>query len=903
MMNPKEQIALAAIQYEEIKADHEAKLIEEEKLLAEASHGPSQLNFLKLEGEIEAHRAIRENNLMNMEKLISDMEIEFNKYLKDLETKTDASLAARYNEITKLYKKEMDNFIVSNNNKPGENPVRTQYINELAKNNYVVGAVNFVSYPGNYVPAQGFSLNYVHNLEKNGWRLLGKKQYGVSPARPDIAYFVQVYGLPLKEMVDKAWIEADKIIDLDNVIFKDYKFHERTKTLGGYNLDSILKIINATYPSVKAWKANPDKYSYVMGFAEETPWPSRKQLDSSIKYIAQYGSKDYIDKSLEYLKQIAEVNTREDAPFRYEYEIKSSAHGPIPTLPDQLKNVFEETAEDKNLNPVINWYFPRPKDGYLFVPGMDYINPATMIVPGSMYNIGAKSTSYGLYLKELQKLQRPNIANMLLTFMNPLAGGPFCAIDPNSAACKMGKDLTSLAMGAAKIWVASAVGFLTGGVGASIASAFSAVVQDPNLGLGKGDLGRLLVALSEAYAIARVTDAPINKALQEVVERQTIAIAKRELGKQTGLDKSVLGRLAVDLTVGTGFGIYKDQSFVDSITGSADNSWRLAVARENPYGAILMAGVTEVEKNGWSVNSSNPMDWFNNISLTGELDRLRGTIRGKDLARVIGLTYMTSAGKISEGDALLMIGQEASKRNIERFHKDKPIVVDPEMESYYEKQREVGRWKQGISVMQKLSTGVPPSKDDIMILTDNVAGPIYDRVKEIGLPTEIEVNFWDIAINDVGLPNLAQYTPDVSFTMPDWLKSSKSDGHVVITDQNKMTEALNNKFTEGAKLTKEDIVQLILALFPRKVPLVPWSKDPMAPTFNYIDEFGNLKVRDPLKFPYDHPMVKAGYIPKKYTKAQQVYMQAREAELKKAREQMALLEKRLEELQTMSGMT
>jgi hypothetical protein len=225
------------------------------------------------------------------------------------------------------------------------------------------------------------------------------------------------------------------------------------------------------------------------------------------------------------------------------------------------------------------------------------------------------------------------------------------------------------------------------------------------------------------------------------------------------------------------------------------------------------------------------------------------------------------------------------------------------MEAYRKKQAEVGRWKQGITVMQKLATGAPPTKEDVLIISDNVAGPIYDRIQSLGLPTRVEVNLWEIAIKDVGLPNVAVWTPDASFTLPDWMKSKKSDGHVVITNKEQMENYLGKKFTEDAELTKEDLVQIILGMFPRNVPLIPVSTGPQTPSFNFIDDMGSLKIRDPLKFPFDHPMLKVGHIPKRYTKKQEQYIKAREQELLIANAKMRELTQKLEELQQQGSMS
>ncbi len=552
---------------------------------------------------------------------------------------------------------------------------------------------------------------------------------------------------------------------------------------------------------------------------------------------------------------------------------------------------FNEKAETSQL-----WYSPRPKKGYVYVPGFDYINPAYYVE--AFDRVRSVITPYGEYQRDVRREQRRAWArrqfNAFQTFINPLRGGPACAIDPNSQACGVFRDTMAFSIGGAKVFLSAYLGAATGGTGAAIAGASSALLADPALGLGDDDLGRILVALAEAYAIANVTDAPIKKVMQEALENQMYSIAKREIGKSTGLDQTALGRLALDLTAGTAFRMYKDASFTEAIKGSADKGWRLAVARENPYGAILVAGVTEVEKNGFSIDSLNPLDWFENMSFSkDEFTRIRRSIRGKDLAKLIGLTYMVSAGKVSEGDALLMIGQEASVRNIDRFYQDEPVKEDPELKDYRKMQRDVARWKKGIATMQKLSRGVPPSRDDIASISENVATPIYDRVKAMGLPTQVEVKFWDIAVNDVGLPNVSQYVPDIGFTTPEWMRSSKTDGKVEILNETKVNDYLDNKFTEGTEFTKEDLIWLIINLFPRNVPLVPIKKDPGPPTFNHIDDSGNLKIRDPLRFPYDHPMLKVGHIEKKYTKEQKAYMMAREAEMRAVAERIKTLEERL----------
>lgn len=957
MKNIRFYIEQAEKQLSDYKVESALKIEKEESELNKLAIDDDALKYLQMEAQIEASRAVREHVIGKLEQNVLALKARFETYKQELRKKSSWAREKRLEGFKNYIKNNLGEtkrkvFFADSANYYEEEAyefAKKKGFLFVTENEFCYQKEGWSQAGAWYTPsqAQHDEYNLPAGFVRNGLTLFHVTRRRKYASSLGSMYCVQQWwGLPLEKALDDfaklhfsnlsqmRFFEKMSLLKSESydivyptglLVASYFKGQDTVKNY--WEKINLLDVVNFAFPYVDDYIKNPELYPDAVAFAEEIPWPSPKDFDEFGKKRAKYATEEWLGTQLKHLQKIAEYNVK-DTSGHYSYIPSSSegvksefyAHQTVLALPpgylDKQTGLYKnvpfysfspvvDTGAKETTDPAAKYYSPRPKEGHVFIPNFDYINPV-YYVPLADREVKA-FTPKGEYEEAVRQYERAQAQaraqaqwNALGQALRGALGGPFMnpfsmmdavaiiaceGAEQVGGSCKAIKDYISFAKGATRIAITVAVSYVTGGTGGAIAGGVSAVASDPNFGVHDSDFGRFILAIAEAYAIATVTNTAIDKALQETIENQVFQITKREIGKHTGLDRTFLGRVGLDLSAGTAFNMYKDQKFVEALTGSADKSWRLAVARENPYGALLMAGITEVEKHGFKIDSLNPLDWFENMSFENageEFTRIRRSIKGKDLARVLGLAYMVQAGVISEEQALLAIGQEASVRNIEKFYHDKPVKEDPEMAAYRAKQAEVGRWKQGINVIYKLERGEPPTKQDISILTNNVADPIYNRVKELGLPTSAEVNFWKIAVNDIGLPNVTQYVPDVGFTLPDWLKSSKSSGEVSIVNEKKVSDYVNKKLTEKTEFTREDIVWLILNMFPRNTPLIPVQKEPGPPTFNYITATGSLQVPPALRFPYDHPMIKVGHIEKKYTAAQKQYIMEREEWLKTA---------------------
>lgn len=549
--------------------------------------------------------------------------------------------------------------------------------------------------------------------------------------------------------------------------------------------------------------------------------------------------------------------------------------------PDDAKpHVSNDTAKD--------WYSPRPRPGFIYVPGFDYIDPALWT---GAYTITYQSI-YGAELERRRKLERMKAFNSFKKIIGKM--GELARFVQKGVSAG-----TQLAIGTALV-------ALTGGAAAGMVANISNVTVS-HTNLGKTDIGKVLAKVGEAYAIANITDAAVEQIVRETLEREVISLAKKEIAQETGLDRTIAGRILVDVSVGTGYGMSKDKSFYEALTETADKSWRMEAAKESPVAAIIIAGATEIEmNNARPVDSDDPKDWFDNFSWENVSEGARNLVKSvdsDDVKRAIGLGLMVSAGYIDAEDAAGILAQNAAIRRIDSVYQDKPIYgPKPKSQIDYEAMtRDVNRWKAGLTVVDNIKAGKPPTKEQIIFISDDVAGPLYDNIKSLGVPTSFELKLWDVALNDVGIPNIAQYVPDVDVQVPDWMKTKKGSTPFPKISRAEVEKKIGKKLDLSQNLTREDFIQIVLDMLPKETALVPIARTRVVPSFNFQDLMGNIYIRPPLKFPYDHPMIQTGLIQRRYTEKQKQYMLAREAEMAAAKQRMDAIRAKIEELESYEG--
>jgi len=226
------------------------------------------------------------------------------------------------------------------------------------------------------------------------------------------------------------------------------------------------------------------------------------------------------------------------------------------------------------------------------VPGFDYINPALWTAS----YIEISQSIYGAELERRRKLERMASFKRFTKILSNITD----MVEYTGRAYSIGIQLA----------VGTVVVALTGGSAAGMIATISNTVS-ANTNIGKSDLGIILAKVGQAYAIANITDAAVEQVVRSVIEQEAVAIIKREVAQETGLDQSIVGRIVVDISVGTGYGMAKDKGFYEALSNVADKTWRLQAAKESPIAAIIIAGATEIEvNNAETIDSDDPEEWY-----------------------------------------------------------------------------------------------------------------------------------------------------------------------------------------------------------------------------------------------------------------------------------------------------
>lgn len=557
---------------------------------------------------------------------------------------------------------------------------------------------------------------------------------------------------------------------------------------------------------------------------------------------------------------------------------------PNETWGTQAINTWPQTALPHDANDTSKtWYWPRPRDGYIMVPGFDYINPATWTDAHSEKS----ETNYAINLEMRRRLEQQKKYYQVLGDLKEY----------------MGKVMNFVSKGMSigiQVQIAS-LSAMTGGMGAGIAGLGNIALS--NTSLGDSAFGRFMVKFGEAVAIANITDAALQKVVTKLIEDEVVKVATVELAEATGLDESAIGRMAASLAVGTAYGMYKDKEFLNALSSAGSKSWRLEAARQNPYAALLIAGATQIEKSGQSGGSSDPLTYFKNFSwseLGSDVADLAKSIEGKDIAKLVAVGLMINSGMISKEDALLMIGQQIAIHNIESFKEDKPIEtpMTEQEKNYATMMDQKNRWSKGIAGYQKVRAGGRITKDDVLFITNDVARPIVDRISD-AFPEGMQSTALNISMK-IGLPGAIGWLPDMKIEPPKWATDATKNAKTIYPPYTKA--AVQSDIDKAIKeaTNKEHLEELLAAIiikwiYPRNEPLVQFTNSTM-PSFNFIDEFGNINIRQPLRFPYIHPMLTYGSIPRKYTKKELAYMSERDMEMKIAEQKIAEFKAKIAEM-------
>jgi len=672
------------------------------------------------------------------------------------------------------------------------------------------------------------------------------------------------------------------------------------------NIFAMYMLIKHAFPTVAQYESNGQAHYYFIDFAENVPFPTPELMDAAAKKACMYGSSKYTKDSLEFLETVGQFNINSTAerisafkPSRIDdYTLQwdrnaETTYGMPEINPNYSRQSFENdriaidarfgvalTPEGKLMSQdsraysinakeyvkhdtVPHWYWPRPRQGYLFVPFWGFVKPEKFIPT----QLGTLKTPFGFFEYQRRKqeaIDRANASRRTGFFSNFVNGivqmqtpagfwkglgevvgsimhelSPIYQINRISRQTPILKDayreLENLSGGlgsqlervsdipakwirgepvseselleALDIAVKAVIVVASGGTGTAIIGVTSAQLSRGSW--GDDDVGRIFLAIGEIAAISYAANSSFSKALNKYAEKQFVGILKRELYKETGWDETMLGTFMVELSISSGYSYTKGTEVSQALGGSIEKSALLAVAKQSPAAAVIAMAYSEVSKNGIShyipdwEKLTSPEDWFDNFNwskLGDEFINMAKNIDSKDAKRLTGLAIMVATGRITSDIAFKIVAQKIAIRQIERFYSYQPVnKTKSEDEKSFEK---------AFAQMTK-------AKNENIII-DKISQGHIPSVSEMETIIDSGTARWasshissvfadDEATNTLwGLQfemGVPEWAKIGSIDMPEWAKLEKIDmpGWVKITGQEQWNKDLNNGWQKFKK--------------------------------------------------------------------------------------------------------
>lgn len=632
-------------------------------------------------------------------------------------------------------------------------------------------------------------------------------------------------------------------------------------------------LMQNAFPSVSDYEASPESYYYMIDFMENIPFPTPELMDAAAKRACYYGKPEYTKDAIKYLEVVADRNMNEKSEWIYtlnppstnKYTVRGEYSETTYGMPKVNPN-YTRAAEYLKVDNMATWYWPRPRDGYMYIPGWGYILP-DKFMPNF---VDPQQTPWGFAEEQrkeaeqarrrakrkrggsfVQKVARAaakmNTKKGFWKGLGELAGNIIHELDPiyqiNRIARQtpvlkdLHRELENLSGGlGAQLervsdipakWIrgepvteqdlleALDVGIKVVVIVASQGSA-TAIVGTVSSQLSRGswgndEVGKIFLAIGEIAAVAYASNTSFTKALGKYAERQTVALMKKEVYKANP-DADIFGSFLIEMSVNGGFAYHRGAEWSNAFAGAAEKSALIAVGKQSPAAALAAMAFSEVKKNGidhyipnWDT-VTDPEAWFDNFDWSKLGPNFVQMVREadkKDIKRLTGLTIMMAAGRINGETALGIIGQTIALRQIERFHTYQPVGPV--------RDKEMESFEKAFAQVQK-------SKNEVLLVNKIGAGHIpsvteMETILDSGSANWITGKI-SAAINDpeaqnmLWLEQLKIGIPDWakigSIDMPEWAKVDKVDmpGWSKVTGQ----EEWNKKLQAGWKKFKDRLM-------------------------------------------------------------------------------------------------
>lgn len=612
----------------------------------------------------------------------------------------------------------------------------------------------------------------------------------------------------------------------------------------------------------------------------------------------------------------------------------------------------ESFFEEMSNNDIQDYYSIRPQSGFLYVPKIGYINPyfATFIPTVEVTSPMATEAQRRANL-ERQARAQANLS-MFKNLVKGMATGNFtqimAVIMPDSKFAKAFTKLDALTGGLITsvqmfgqttikavqgahisreetmnaLMVMAKVGILvaSGGSAASVIGAVSSQLSQGTL--GESAFGKAVLSLGSVLAVSSYAKVTLEQALTQQVERELKSVATKEIAKETKLDKSVIGIVAVSALVETSTSAALGRDWEKTLIEAAKKGSMQVAATLVPGGHLLLEAAFKVYDKGWDSMLpkgfdlgaiENPITALERVDWKDVGKNILNGLKNQQNKQIIALiaTGRMKPEDIARGVFVQKLTEDLAKKTAMTEYARNPN--DPGVKAATEMLATVHLEQRRHAVAEKIGRGERLTKDELRLLEP--AGEVYlNMLKEIvpdvqvtsALQTALKIGMpdiknylsmegpdlridWPFKIPTMNLMSLGIDISKLSLnglSLPEFQSKGLSvPGFGKIPSPDQLT--LFDLPKLGVKIDLPELEKIVKITLPKGVdlkPRIPMEVGGEIPNeTRIIDTDLNVDIRGRLGFsPYEHPMLKYGYVERKLTRQQELYNMMRTIELKEA---------------------
>jgi len=404
---------------------------------------------------------------------------------------------------------------------------------------------------------------------------------------------------------------------------------------------------------------------------------------------------------------------------------------------------------------------------------------------------------------------------------------------------------------------------LSGGTATAIIGTSSSQLKKGTL--GKNPLGRAILAIGEATAVAAIANTSIEKAIATTIEREVKGFASKELAEEIDIGDEALEKVLAQAIIESGITQIKGQDGLLAFGQTAKEGAKTTALSKVPGGSLLYNTGSKIYEEGWDVGGVPAID------LSTIFKQIDWKAVGRETAKVVGAKDKEAAlREVLRGNLIEALEKAQIEQNqISNLNEDQKKEASI--------REEINLFERKNQVIEKVGKGEIPSLDELRLLHPE-ADKFLNIIRKV-VP-EIQVGF---ALNmglKIGLPKIDWgiagigdvFSVDVGFNLP-----SLPDLGFPSIDL-------------GIPFDEEMIKTILIAILPILVPLTPLIPvrrgQPAIEyenTISHIDVDGNVNIRSALAFsPFDHAMLNFNIVPRRLSKKQKKHQLLRKIDIQEA---------------------